>query len=254
LLFWSSRRFCTWPPGLWLLLRESPWPRNRGDRAAPFPAYRVAGGRGFEGEKKEGSKSYLWRGSGLADVGYGGLAAERGGWRRTGPRRRCSRRGKEGVAGCRRFWAARWSYLGGRLSAKEGGRVSSAGAKGGAALAVLSKGVRGTWLTGSGVTKRRSETSLSIEGRVWASQARGRARCGRPGRHGVAVAVRRPSSTSAPWIATRGEAENLQEKPRVERTGGAARERRVAGKRRAAVGSARPGRNREGEGREERES
>ena len=36
----------------------------------------------------------------------------------------------------------------------------------------------------------------------------------------------------------------------VERTGGAVRERRVAGKRRAAVGSARPCRNRGGERRE----
>jgi len=34
----------------------------------------------------------------------------------------------------------------------------------------------------------------------------------RPGRHGVAVAVRRPSSASAPWIATRGD-EKLQEGP-----------------------------------------
>jgi len=45
----------------------------------------------------------------------------------------------------------------------------------------------------------------------------------------------------------RGESEKLREKPRVEQTGGAARERRVAGKRRAAVGSARSGRNRGGE-------
>ena len=42
-----------------------------------------------------------------------------------------------------------------------------------AALAVLSKGVRGTRLMGSGATKRGSETSLSIEGRVWASQGEG---------------------------------------------------------------------------------
>ena len=47
--------------------------------------YRVAGGRGFEGEKREGHKSYLWRGFGLADVDRGGLAAERGGRRRTEP-------------------------------------------------------------------------------------------------------------------------------------------------------------------------
>ena len=64
------------------------------------------------------------------------------------------------------------------------------------------------------------------------------------------MAVRRPSSTRAPWIATRGEAAKLREKPGVERTGGAARERRVAAKRRAAGSSARPGRNRGGERRE----
>ena len=33
---------------------------------------------------------------------------------------------------------------------------------------------------------------------------------GRPGRHGVAVASRWPSSASTPWIATRGEAERLR--------------------------------------------
>jgi hypothetical protein len=58
-------------------------------------------------------------------------------------------------------------------------------------------------------------------GRLWApkedprrSRTRDGSRRGRPGRHDVVVAVRRPSSVSAPWIATRGEAEKLREKPR----------------------------------------
>ena len=43
-----------------------------------------------------------------------------------------------------------------------------------AALAVLSKKrAHGTRRTGSGATKRSSETSLSLEGRVWASQGEG---------------------------------------------------------------------------------
>ena len=57
-------------------------------------------------------------------------------------------------------------------------------------------------------------------GRLWVpkedprwSRARDRSRRGRSGRHGVVVAVRRPSSVSAPWIATRVEAEKLREKP-----------------------------------------
>ena len=61
------------------------------------------------GEKREGHKSYLWRGLGLEMVACGGLAAERGGRRRTGPAAAAFRRGKEGVAGCRRFRAARGS-------------------------------------------------------------------------------------------------------------------------------------------------
>jgi len=126
LLFLSSWRFCTWPPGLWLLLRESPWPRNRGARAAPFPAYRVSGGRGFEGEKREENTSYLWRGLELADVDRGGLAAKRGGRRWTEPAAAALQREKEGVAGCRRFRAARWSWLRGLWGARKSGRMGSA--------------------------------------------------------------------------------------------------------------------------------
>ena len=63
---------------------------------------------------------------GLADVDRGGHAAKRGSRRRTEPAAAAFRRGKEGVAGCKRFRVARWSYLGGLLSAKKGGRVSSA--------------------------------------------------------------------------------------------------------------------------------
>ena len=114
------------PLDFWLLLRGGPWPQNRGEMAAPFPLHRVAGGGGFAGEKREGHKSYLWRGLGLADVDCGGLAEERSARRRTGPAAAAFRRGKEGVAGCKRFRVARWSYLGGLLSAKKGGRVSSA--------------------------------------------------------------------------------------------------------------------------------
>ena len=48
--------------------------------------------------------------------------------------------------------------------------------------------------------------------------------------HDVVVAARRPSSAGAPWIATRGEVEMLQEGTRgAERAGGAARARPVAG-------------------------
>ena len=68
--------------------------------------YRVAGGRGFEGEKREGHKSYLWRGLGLADVDRGGLAAKRGGRRRTELAAAVFQRGREGVAGCRSFQVA----------------------------------------------------------------------------------------------------------------------------------------------------
>ena len=56
------------PLEFWLLLRGSPWPKNRGGPAAPFPARRVTGGGGFVGEKRERHKSYLWRVLGLADV------------------------------------------------------------------------------------------------------------------------------------------------------------------------------------------
>ena len=107
MLFLVHGVFALGPLDFWLLLRGDPWPQNRGRPAAPFPAHRVAGGGGFTGEKREGNTSYLWWGLELADVDCGGLAAERGGRQRTGPRRRCSRRGKEGVAGCRRLWAAR---------------------------------------------------------------------------------------------------------------------------------------------------
>ena len=69
---WTSFFFSPWVPGRF---------GNRGARAAPFPAHRVAGGGGFVGEKKEGNTSYLWRGLELSDVGCGGLAAERGGRR-----------------------------------------------------------------------------------------------------------------------------------------------------------------------------
>ena len=58
------------------------------------------------GEKKEGNTSYLWRGSGLAEVACGGLAAERGGRRCTEPAAAVFQRGREGVAGCRSFQVA----------------------------------------------------------------------------------------------------------------------------------------------------
>ena len=63
----------------------------------------------------------------LADVDRGGLAAKRGGRRRTEPAAAVLQREKEGVAGCRRFRAARWSRLGGLWGARKGGRMGSAG-------------------------------------------------------------------------------------------------------------------------------
>ena len=80
--------------------------RNRGGRAQLFPARRGSGDGGPTGEKREGHKSYLWRGLGLQMVACGGLAAERGGRQRTGPAAAAFRRGKDGVTGCRRFRAA----------------------------------------------------------------------------------------------------------------------------------------------------
>jgi len=77
---------------------------------------------------------------------------------------------------------------------------------------------------------------------------------GRPGRHGVAVASRWPSSASTPWIATRGEAERLRSG-----TGaglGEPRDGEAAwpGGRRAAGDLWSAGQEQGREGREERES
>ena len=57
----------------------------------------------------------------------------------------------------------------------------------------------------------------------------GRARCGRPERHDVAVALRRPFSTCAPGMAPRGEAEMLQENQGRGESRGSARGRRRDG-------------------------
>jgi hypothetical protein len=67
-------------------------------------------------------------GLGLTDVDRGGLATKRGGRWRTEQAAAAFQRGKEGVAGCRRFRAAMWSWLGGLWGARKGGRVGSAGA------------------------------------------------------------------------------------------------------------------------------
>jgi hypothetical protein len=77
-------------------------------------------------------------------------------------------------------------------------------------------------------------------------KARGRARHGRSGRHGVAMAPRQPFLASAPWIATRGEAEKLRRGTGAERAGARRGRGSWLGKRRAAGGSARPGGNRGG--------
>ena len=80
---------------------------------------------------------------------------------------------------------------------------------------------------------------------------------GRPGRHGVAVASRWPSSASTPWIATRGEAERLRSGTGAGwvNLGMGRRPGRAGGARPATSG--RPGRNRGGKGekreREQRE-
>ena len=87
---------------------------------------RVSGGRGFEGEKRERPKSYLWRGLELADVDRGGLAAKRAAGGGLNRRRRRSRGKRRGVAGCRRFRAARWSWLRGLWGARKSGRIGSA--------------------------------------------------------------------------------------------------------------------------------
>ena len=55
---------------------------------------------------------------------------------------------------------------------------------------------------------RTALSSLEWSRRV---KGEGRARCGRPERHDVAVALRRPFTTCAPGMAPRGEAEMLQE-------------------------------------------
>ena len=73
------------------------------------------------------------------------------------------------------------------------------------------------------------------------------ARRGRSGRHGVAVAPRRPSSASAPWIATHGEAEKLRSGTRagLGEPGVGRRPGRAGGAWPATSG--RPGRTGEGE-------
>ena len=58
--------------------------RNRGGRAQLFPARRGSGGGGPTGEKREGHKSYLWRGLGLEMVACSGGSTEWGGRRRSG--------------------------------------------------------------------------------------------------------------------------------------------------------------------------
>ena len=50
---------------------------------APFPASRVTGGGGPEGEKREGLTGYLWRVLGIADADGGGGSTEQSGRRRT---------------------------------------------------------------------------------------------------------------------------------------------------------------------------
>jgi len=51
---------------------------------------------------------------------------EEGGRRRTEPAAAALQREKEGVAGCRRFRAARWSWLRGLWGARKSGRMGSA--------------------------------------------------------------------------------------------------------------------------------
>ena len=75
---------------------------------------------------------------------------------------------------------------------------------------------------------------------------------GRPGRHGVAVASRWPSSASTPWIATRGEAERLRSGTGAGLGEPSAEEVAWPGGRRVAGGLAH-GRRWTGKGREQRE-
>ena len=78
---------------------------------------------------------------------------------------------------------------------------------------------------------------MARSSREWSRRVKGegRARCGRPERHDVAVALRRPFSTCAPGMAPRGEAEMLQENQGRGESPGSARGRR---RRRAAANGA----------------
>jgi len=64
-------------------------------------------------------------------------------------------------------------------------------------------------LSSLGGEKERVKTSLSSRERSRRSRAREGARRGRPARHGVAVALRRPSLACAQGTAPRGEAERM---------------------------------------------
>ena len=72
-------------------------------------------------------------------------------------------------------------------------------------------------------------TPLSSEGRLLAVKGEGRAGSGRPGRHDVAVAVQRPSSSCVQGTTTRGGVEKLQRGTGAEWAGGAVRARLAAG-------------------------
>ena len=101
---------------------------------------------------------------------------------------------------------------------------------------------------------RRSRTALGLLERSRRSRTRGETRHGRPGRHGVAVALRRRSSACAHGVAPRGEAERVGwvrfgANPVPGRWPG-----RASGARREAGGPGRPAeQGRGGESRESRE-
>ena len=71
------------------------------------------------------------------------------------------------------------------------------------------QGARGACRSSSGRKERRVRTTQSS--REWSRRVKGegRARCGRPERHDVAVALRRPTSACAQGTAPRGEAERI---------------------------------------------
>ena len=69
------------------------------------------------------------------------------------------------------------------------------------------------WLSSSGGEKERVKTSLSSREGSRRSRAREGARRSRPARHGVTVALRRPSSACAQGAAPRGEAERIGRGP-----------------------------------------